>query len=73
MLVMASECIEKGKEKHTCAILKRCCKRCDGKKGPPDLVKGPATGQLFEMIEGLMENLDCRMGNRINFGSHFGR
>jgi hypothetical protein len=73
MLVTAAECIERGKEKHTCAILKRCCKRCDGKKRPPDLVGGTATGELFDMIEALMESLDCRMGNRISFGSHFGR
>ncbi len=60
MIEMVDSCIEKEKYHKACNVLRQIYQGCDGKKNPPDIVKGPAVPELAGMVEVLMQTLDCK-------------
>ena len=59
MLETAGWFIEKDKTNAVCRTLDRAYLRCDGEPWPKDFVVGDAVPELAQMVEGLMEYLEC--------------
>lgn len=60
MLKRLERYVDEDNTREACSFLKRCYKRCDGRKRPSDFVTGEATGKLAEMIYDLSKSLGCR-------------
>ncbi len=59
MLETAKSFIEKEKMSYACRILNRAVLRCDSEPWPKDFIKGEAVPELSQMIEDLIECLQC--------------